>query len=255
MPNNKYMRDSRLIMRDFINKMEKQDKEVYLELATRWNGVSNTLESLLKRLANLEVKSENQLYQEYIYKEFLKISREQVLKFSYESAQIIEANQAIFGKWGIQSAQEVINLFNIKFNKLPIDTVNAFIGRTKDGSKLSDLLYKSYPDTASNIKNILIDSVSLGRNPYQTARLMRDSMDGNFKRAVLIARTETIQVFRETSIMQMTESNVVKEWEWLIENDDITCEFCLSQSGKRFPLTEGFFSHPRCRCAPVPIVQ
>jgi SPP1 gp7 family putative phage head morphogenesis protein len=252
MPKN-YVKESRVIMLDFINKMEAQDKRVYLELATKWGSVSNTLEGLIKRLAEMEVKSENQLFHEVLYRQFLKESREQVLKYSFDASKVIAENQVIFGKWGIESTQEIIDLFNVSYNRLPVSTVNAFIGRTADGSKLSDLLFKSYPDTTDAIKRVLLDSVALGRNPYKTARLMRDYMDGNFKRAVLISRTETIQVFRETSIMQMNESGVVKEWQWLAEND--ACPFCLDKNGKLFPLSEGFDSHPNCRCAPVPIVQ
>jgi SPP1 gp7 family putative phage head morphogenesis protein len=52
--------------------------------------------------------------------------------------------------------------------------------------------------------------------------------------------------------MQMQESELVKKWEWLVTNDDKTCEDCLANSGKIFELDEPFDSHPNCRCTLIP---
>jgi len=81
---------------------------------------------------------------------------------------------------------------------------------------------------------------------------MKDDMNGNLTRALRIARTEQMQVFRESSKMQMDESGVVKGYELIAEED--ACELCQSQTGKIFEFKEEPDLHPYCRCAFLPVV-
>jgi len=81
---------------------------------------------------------------------------------------------------------------------------------------------------------------------------MKDYMNGNLTRALRIARTEKMQIFRESSKMQMEESGVVKGYEFIAEED--ACELCQSQVGKIFEFNESLELPPYCRCGYLPVL-
>lgn len=112
------------------------------------------------------------------------------------------------------------------------------------------LFEKSYPESISKLADTLINATALGYNPEKTARLLAQSMDGNLTRALVIARTEQMNVLRETSIMQMKESGVCKGW-IRIEQPD-ACSECAEVNGKHYSFDESFDSHPNCRGASIP---
>lgn len=248
-----YQDEARKILYEVLNKLDRQEQKEMILLANKWGVVANTLNELIQKLAEKEIKSANQLYQLELYKEFLAISKNQVTKFSADASTIIARNQVIFAEAGLSSTQEMIELVTVRFNRLPIQAVNNMIGFSSDGSPLYELLKKSYPETVDKLIDTLISSTALGRNPQVTARLMKESMDGNLSRALRIARTEQMNVLRETSRMQMEKSGVVSEWE-RIEQED-ACEDCAAENGKRYSLGESFDTHPNCRGSLLPIVE
>jgi SPP1 gp7 family putative phage head morphogenesis protein len=248
-----YQDEARKVLNDYLDKLGKQEKREMLLLANQWGSVSKELDKLIKKLAEAEFKTENELFKLDLYKSFLVQSKQQANHFAELAGEIISDNQKIFAEAGIESTQEVIKIFNVRFNHLPLEAVNNMIGISQNGSPLYELLKKSYPKTVNNLTHTLINSIALGRNPIQTARLMKADMGGNLTRALVIARTEQMNIFRETSLMQMRKSGVVNKWEWLAEKN--ACEKCLANNGKEFDLDESMNTHPNCRCAELPIVE
>lgn len=248
-----YQEEAKTILYDYLSKLDRQEKREMLLLANQWGNVSTNLEDLIQELSKVEVKSENQLYRLDQYKTFLIQSKKEVNHYSELAGEVIRDNQKYFAEAGIESTQEVIKIFNVKFGKLPIQAVNNLIGISQDGTPLYKLLKKSYPETVTKLTDTLINSIALGRNPRETARLLKDDMNGNLTRALRIARTEQMNLFRETSLLQMRESGVVNGWEWLAERN--ACEKCLEENGKQFNLNESMETHPNCRCCELPIVE
>ena len=99
------------------------------------------------------------------------------------------------------------------------------------------------------------------------------------KRAVLIARTETIWAFNEGATIAYQQSGVVSDVEWLTAEDERVCQWCGPMDGRIQTLGTNFWDmgtemegdkggilrftaepivhpplHPQCRCAIAPIV-
>lgn len=247
-----YWNRANIILNEFQENLHKAEKKEFLLLAKEWGIVINSLEDKIKALSELGVLTKDQLYRQDAYKELLIDSKKQIGKYSQKATEIISENQRIFAQAGLENSQEIISLVNVRFNKLPVKVIENFIGISQTGSPLYELLQKSYPETVTKLTNTLLESVALGRNPIETARLMKNDMDGNLTRAIKIARTEQMTIFRETSKMQMEESGVVKGYELIAEPD--ACELCMSQVDKIFEFNESPDLHPNCRCGFLPVL-
>lgn len=250
-----YESDAKAILIKFLDRLERKEQKEFLLLTQYWNTIQDEISSTIEKLAAKEFKSENQLYLLGQYKLFLRQSQEQISLYSQIASGVISDNQRTFGAAGIESTQEMISLEANFFNKLPVEVINNFIGKSfYDGSKLDDTLFaKSYPDYISQVKDTLLNSIALGKNPRETARLIRKECNAPLWQSLRLARTEQLTIFRETSLMQMKESGVVSEWEWIAEKD--ACDYCLGNNGKRFSLEIGMETHPNCRCGQLPIVE
>jgi hypothetical protein len=235
----------------YLDKLERRERKEFLELGKRWESISGTLEGLIRRLSELESLSENQLYQLELYKQFLQDSRVVINTYNQIAEGIIIDEQEAFARLGLQSAQDLLGARF--FNKLNIDAVKFMVGNTTQGTPLFNLLNQSYPETVERITDTLVESMALGRSPIVTARLLREDMDGNLNRALRIARTEQINVFRESQTLQYIESGIVRMKDWLAEPD--ACEICQDGvANNPYELDEIMDSHPNCRCAWSPVL-
>ena len=228
-----------------------EQKEMIL-LGEKWGIVSSNLEELIKKLAEKEILSENQLFKLELYKEFLKESKFQVNKFNEFAAGTITDVQRIYAKAGLDIAQTSLNFINPVFNRMNIDAINKFIGISSDGSPIYDLLKKSYPDSVDALVNDLLKGTALGWNPEKTAKIMVGRMNGNYYRALMITRTEQQNILRMTSIEQYKESGVCNGWQRIEQSD--CCDECADVKDKIYGLDEPFESHPNCRGAAIPVV-
>jgi len=244
-----YQEDAQDFLEDFLAKLSVGEKEEQLALAEGWDTVSTILESKINTLVEIAAPSRNQLYQTDKYKDFLKTAKEQVSFYSGQAEGIISGTQADNILMG-----EIVNEFvlGVPLGSIPIEATNNMIGMTSEGAPLYDLLSNSYPETVMNLTDTLIEGTALGKNPEDIARDMVEDMDGNFSRALTIARTEEMNAFREASREAMTNSGMIEEWEWLAEPD--ACDECLEQNGKTFPIDEPMDTHPNCRCAELPVI-
>lgn len=249
-----YQEKARQFLKQYLDRLSNYEESELRELARRWGVVSSSLQGMIDELSKIEVKSVDELYRLDVYQRFLLQSKAQSeLYFAYAAGTIADA-QLVYAESGLKLTQKLISQFGVDFNELSIDSVTNMIGKTSEGAPLYDLLYKSYPESVTKITDELVRATAVGQNPYETARNIKQYMDFNGKRALTIARTEQMQVQRETSLMQMKESGVVKAWQrW--EADDAPDEFCQEMNGKIFQLDEPFDTHPNCRGSVIPLVN
>lgn len=253
MPND-YREETRKIMLQYMAELEKKDKKVYLLLANKWNIVLSNLESQIKRLSQLPAMTPNQIVRMAIYKEFVSTVEQQLLTYAQYSAKVITAGQKEFALLGLESVNKNLSLFNVSFQKLPIEAVTDMIGRTAKGTPLEKVLIKRYSDNFEQVKDVLIQNISLGINPIPTARLMNELLNGDLYISTRIARTEMINAFRESSRDGYIKSGIVKGLNLNAEPD--ACPVCLAVEAKNpYPLDYTFPElHPNCRCSFSPVL-
>lgn len=111
------------------------------------------------------------------------------------------------------------------------------------------------------MKGELIRGVALGDNPRFTAARMvarvKDRFDLGLTRAMVIARTETIDAHRRAAqLWRMDNSDVLAGWQWVAKLDRRTCPSCWSQHGSIHEVdAEGPLDHQQGRCTGVPVTK
>src|SRR5574338_1461068 len=203
-----YQQDAKKILLLFLDRLQNQEKKEFLLLANQWESVQGELDSLILKLASQENLSEDKLFRLALYKQFQEQAEQEIKKYSNIAAGIISTQQKIYGKAGIESAQKMIGLKVGFFNKLPVETINNFIGKSFfDGAKLDQTLFaRSYPDYMSKVKTELLHGIALGRGARETARQIKKTSTAPLWQSLRLARTEQMQIYRETSFMQMKAS-------------------------------------------------
>lgn len=144
----------------------------------------------------------------------------------------------------------------VTWARLPTETTQQLVGTLQDGSPLRELLDTLGPAASEQIRKELVSGLALGQNPRDVARRIRDALNGNRKRAELIARTEMLRSYREaTRASYRANSDVVKGWVWHCARDERTCAMCWAMHGTEHTLEEHLDDHPRGRCAMVPLTK
>ena len=108
-----------------------------------------------------------------------------------------------------------------------------------------------------SITRSLMDSMDEGDSAYVTASNIMDATGMERNRAMLIARTETMNAYRDASTDQYRKYGV-QSVKWLSASDDRTCDECLSLDGQIFDIDEIPDVHSgtniQCRCVQLPVV-
>jgi len=143
---------------------------------------------------------------------------------------------------------------SLTWNRVPVEAIEQLVGRAFDGSPLSTLLGTLAPETAAVVRQALLSGLAAGDGPRQIARTFAGALEGGYKRAELIARTETLNAYRSAALANyQANSDVVGMWEW--SADSKACDICAAKNGTRYPLTAPFDEHPGGRCAPIPVTK
>lgn len=147
--------------------------------------------------------------------------------------------------------REALVRVNQQWGRFDPRDVERLVGNTADGRPLGELLRGFSVAARDRVTNALVVGIVSGHGPRKTAAAVRAALDVDAARALTIARTETLRVYRESRIDSMRQSRVVEEWTWVSVLGPRTCPMCYAMHGSVHPVTEPFGSHPNCRCAPV----
>jgi hypothetical protein len=168
----------------------------------------------------------------------------------------ITAEQTKMASLGLRQAQDLISAsagFAIAFHRLPVDALEIYAGLLGDGSPLNDLLREAYPDALDGIVKGLLEGLTRGLAPKETARLVADRMGIGLARITRIARTEQMRSFRMASLQQYRESGVVQGWRRMA-NKATACIACLALDGDMLQTEADLSDHPNGGCTAVPWV-
>lgn len=102
----------------------------------------------------------------------------------------------------------------------------------------------------------LIDGMTAGEGARVLARRIEDDMAMPRQRAELIARTETMRAFNDTSKEQYARYGIERV-EWLATPDERTCSVCGALHGRQWDIGKApqCPAHPRCRCVILPVTD
>ena len=149
----------------------------------------------------------------------------------------------------------LLGQIGIQWNQFPAGAFESFVGIAGDGAPLSNLLAPLGAQAQAGIIQGLAEGIALGKNPRETARIIRNRFGMPLSQSLNISRTETLRAFRESTRAQYAaNSDVVKGYRRLAKHDSDTCMACLARDGTFYRLDEPLNEHPSGRCALVPEV-
>ncbi len=230
--------------------------ERYLRVET---ALTDSIAALAEHVAGLRAAGrEPSLGMLYRLERWQSLERQilaELTSFNGWAAERIASRQRALGRSGIEYARGTLQASGlaVPFDALPTAAVEAMVGLAGDGSPLSALLVKAYPDVHEAIADALVRGVAIGQNPAKVAAGMRDALGVGLDRAFLIARTEELRAFRTAAQDTYREAGVT-QYRRMATLDEATCIGCLAADGEISDNDEVFDAHPACRCTMVPIV-
>lgn len=140
--------------------------------------------------------------------------------------------------------------------KVDSKAITAIVQRTTE--RITSELWPLSAEADAVVRREIVRGIATGSNPSSTARAIMRGAEGGFNgglsRALVIARTETLDAHRAAAALSHeANADVLGGWTWLTELGPRTCPACLGMSGTEHPLSEpGPLGHPQCRCARAP---
>lgn len=254
------------MMREFKRLLREREGVQMTAMATRWLDVQRSLEAEISALAadfadrranNLDI-SQSALFRMERFQALLRQAQQQWDLYQAYSATTITDGQLEYGALGIDHAAQAIGIqydgVGTFFDRLPVEAIENMVGLTGDGAPLNLLLQDGFGDMANGMINELVRGTALGRNPRRVARDMVRGTAHGLNRAMTIARTEQLRVYRNASQQQYEASGVVVQHRRLAAHDDRVCAACLMQEGEILQPGEPVYDHPNGRCSSVPDV-
>lgn len=116
-------------------------------------------------------------------------------------------------------------------------------------------------EASEQMKQALIQAVSLGENPRVAAKHMVEAVQGVFNggltRAEVIARTEQLDAYRDSATAtQLANRDVLAGWQWVATLSDRTCRSCIAMHGSIHDIDEpGPLDHQQGRCSRAPVTK
>lgn len=260
------MPDSAVIvaMRQWKAALLREERAQMAAMSRAWLSVERALYADMNLLAEQMTRvardggtvTQGMLFQDDRYQQLMAQLTDELTRYTPYVERTISDRQRQLARLGIDHAARAIEAQGVSagFARLPVEAVENMVGLAGDGSPLSALLRRSWPDAAQGITNALIRGVALGYNPRKTARLMAQGSTRSLDRMMNVARTEQLRVYRESSLQSYRASNVVSGYRRLCSHDDRVCASCLADEGQLYDLGTTMPEHPSGRCAPIPQV-
>ncbi|HZL04349.1 MAG TPA: minor capsid protein, partial [Coriobacteriia bacterium] len=233
-------------------------------MASKYLDVERALESniaaLSEQIARLASEgmepSWSQLYRLERWQTLQLQTMEELARFNGWAVDVIKAEQLDMMTRGIDNASAALESMKPglgQFTKMPHDALQGMVGIARDGSPLGDLLAASYPAMRDSMTRELVRSVALGRNPRVTAAAVRKATGMGLNRALTIARTEQLRVYREAT-RESYKAAGVTQYQRIAAQDERTCIGCAVADGEIIRIESEFDEHCNGRCDLLPII-
>lgn len=256
------------VIRQFKADLLASERSQMREMARRWRTMevqlTGAIDALAKDVFDLQQQGPvpvSRIIKLQRYTAFFAQAQAENRKYVAYADDLIAKRQAEWGAQGVFNAVDAIKAayadrgrITIGFNMLPVNAIETMVGLAGDGSPLRTLLKASFEDSVDGLLDTLVKATALGWNPRVTAREMVNGYGVGLQRALNIARTEQLRVYREAARQQYQRSGVVSGYQRIATHDDRVCAACIMAEGTEYRLDESFEEHPSGRCSLVPIV-
>jgi len=146
---------------------------------------------------------------------------------------------------GIEATGELSSAFSVT-DPLAIQWI-----RERGGTKIKGI----NTTTLQRLRETLAEGISKGESiPKLIDRVGEVFKEAKGRRAEAIARTETLEAFRNGQILTW-EKVGYKMIEWWTAEDERVCPECMPRHGQKYPLDGIPERHVNCRCALIAIVE
>lgn len=261
-------------MREFKQGLLARESSQMTAMARRWLTVERALSADIELLAR-QMEEEREAGKSVSQSKVYRMARYQSLKAQaegqfrqyadYADRTITNAQGEMVGL-GIDHAVRSTQLsyfpaVGAYFDRLPLEAVQHMVGIAGDGKPVGDLLRQRMlkeeraPAGWHRLTDMLVQGTAKGWNPRKTARKMRDALTGGLQKALVIARSEQIRVYKQASVDQYVASGVVLGQKRLVARSGQPCVACLADDGTIYNLNQIIPDHPNGRCTGVPIVR
>jgi SPP1 gp7 family putative phage head morphogenesis protein len=225
------------------------DRYLQIEL-----GLEDVIAALSERIANMEDEGRATYWQVQKLSTYQRLQ----LRLAYELNQYnawvaanVREEQLRFAGLGTDHAASLLNVQKsgtaVPLTSAERDRLMAMIGYAGDGSPLSTLLSKSGDIVRNAVTRELLQAVSRSQNPRLTARAIRKATGMALNRAMAIARTEQLRVYREATAASYRASGI--QWyQRIAARDPATCLACLSLDGEISTSDASVDDHVAGRC-------
>jgi len=151
---------------------------------------------------------------------------------------------------GIRFANRQLDEANVVVDTAPIDDVVSRPKHARMLRRLSNRVFKNLEslteDMVPPVREALVEGLNEGKNPREIARDIRGRVDSIGKhRSTMIARSETINAYSESSIQQYRDISErqdidigLQHGDWQATPDNRTCPFCRRLSGATLTFDE-----------------
>jgi hypothetical protein len=245
-------------MREFQRRLAAREARQMAEMARRWIGVQDHLETTInklakdiaaKRVAGQDV-TRAALWRMERYQDLLLQTRREIARYvdGYAVGAVRAEQLRLIDLAAEHFVAEARTQIGLTLTRLPVEAVRNMVGLAGDGSPLRDLLMKSWPTAVDGLTQKLIDATALGWNPNKTARAMREGIDEGLERMIGIARSEQIRVYRQADYQAALDTGMVTGMQRLAARQERTCLACLLDYGHVYPIEMQPGDHVLGRC-------
>jgi len=246
-------------MQDYARKLARTEAGVVRDMTQRWSAMEARLlariERLLAEIATLGVVTDSEIFQLYRYTELLQAVRDEIARYEVWGTEYVTRVQTRAMELGFEAAVRSTYGTQYLVPRLNTKAVIHMAGSCADGGALFTLIKnRALAGVAiDKLTQALVDGVALGFNPSKTARLMAQGLAAGLSKALVIARTEQIRVYREANRSGYIQQGIT-QYQRMCSLSDRTCPACLALDGRIYLTDQVMHNHPLCRCFMIPVI-
>ncbi|MDP9820395.1 phage minor head protein [Nocardioides massiliensis] len=264
------MRVEQGLRRELQRVTDAQTRDLVRAWATAWDEVATELhDALLEQLVAGDRVTRAQLMRstrlarslEYIADRLAELAADAGVRITADLQGVIDttlgAQASIIDSQLPPNAKALLGVD--QWSRVDPGQLEAIVRRSTE--QITSLAVPLAPEAYAAVRRELIRGVAAGANPRVTARRMvrraEKRFNGGLHRALVIARTETLDAYRAAAqAAHEADTDVLAGWVWTAELDADTCPACWSMHGRQLPTSEpGPLGHQQCRCARVPVTR